>query len=162
MSACGMVELKHVYFQYGAATAQAVNTQAATAQAPSASPQMRAGELQDITLTIKKGELVLISGPSGCGKTTLLRLINGLIPRFYQGRVRGEIRINGTSFQHSELYELARVVGTVFQNPKSQFYTVDTTSELAFACENQGLPENDIYQRIDDAVADLHLSLIHI
>lgn len=167
MSACGMVELKHVYFQYGAAaaqvataqapSAQTANAQAANTQAATASLQLRAGELQDITLTINKGELVLISGPSGCGKTTLLRLINGLIPRFYQGCVRGEIRINGTSFQHSELYELARVVGTVFQNPKSQFYTVDTTSELAFACENQGLPENDIYQRIDDAVADLHV-----
>ncbi len=167
MSERGMVELKHVYFQYGAAAAQAASTQDAAAQAAStqdaaaqaasAADQSRAGELQDITLTIQKGELVLISGPSGCGKTTLLRLINGLIPRFYQGRVRGEIRINGTSFQHGELYELARVVGTVFQNPKSQFYTVDTTSELSFACENQGLPENDIYQRIDAAVADLHV-----
>lgn len=133
-----MIEFRHVYFHYG-------------------TEDQHTSELNDINLRIDDGELVLITGPSGCGKTTLLRLINGLIPRFYQGRVKGDILLNGRSFKNNELYDLAHVVGTVFQNPKSQFYNVDTTSELAFACENQGLPKSDIYQRIDTTVADLHM-----
>lgn len=134
-----MIEFRHVYFHYGTEDDQ------------------HTSELNDINLRIEDGELILITGPSGCGKTTLLRLINGLIPRFYQGNVKGDILLNGRSFKNNELYDLARVVGTVFQNPKSQFYNVDTTSELAFACENQGLPKSDIYQRIDTTVADLHM-----
>lgn len=134
-----MIEFRHVYFHYGTEDDQ------------------HTSELNDINLRIEDGELILITGPSGCGKTTLLRLINGLIPRFYQGNVKGDILLNGQSFKNNELYDLARVVGTVFQNPKSQFYNVDTTSELAFACENQGLPKSDIYQRIDTTVADLHM-----
>ncbi|EIK81015.1 ABC transporter, ATP-binding protein [Gardnerella vaginalis 55152] len=134
-----MIEFRHVYFHYGTEDDQ------------------HTSELNDINLRIEDGELILITGPSGCGKTTLLRLINGLIPRFYQGNVKGDILLNGRSFKNNELYDLAHVVGTVFQNPKSQFYNVDTTSELAFACENQGLPKSDIYQRIDTTVADLHM-----
>ncbi len=134
-----MIEFRHVYFHYGTEDDQ------------------HTSELNDINLHIEDGELILITGPLGCGKTTLLRLINGLIPRFYQGNVKGDILLNGRSFKNNELYDLAHVVGTVFQNPKSQFYNVDTTSELAFACENQGLPKSDIYQRIDTTVADLHM-----
>ena len=134
-----MIELKNVYFQYGNENEQ------------------NASELKNINLTINNGELVLISGESGCGKTTILRLINGLIPRFHKGNLKGDILINGRSYKKNELYDLAYTVGTVFQNPKSQFYNVDTTSELAFACENQGLSETDIYQRIDKTVANLHM-----
>lgn len=147
-----MIELRHVSFQYGAgceAECEAVRARA--------HDHANASELIDINLSINTGELLVLTGPSGCGKTTLLRLINGLIPRFYHGRVQGEILLDGHSFEHKELYDLAQVVGTVFQNPKSQFYNVDTTSELAFACENQGMPAEDIYQRIDATVADLHL-----
>lgn len=143
-----MIELRRVSFQYGA--------ECEAALAP-AHDHANESELIDINLSINTGELLVLTGPSGCGKTTLLRLINGLIPRFYHGRVQGEILLDGHSFEHKELYDLAQVVGTVFQNPKSQFYNVDTTSELAFACENQGMPAEDIYQRIDATVADLHL-----
>lgn len=134
-----MIGLKNICFRYGSENSQ--NT----------------GELKNINLTVGNGELVLISGPSGCGKTTVLRLINGLIPRFYRGILKGDVLLDGRSFKKSELYDSARIVGTVFQNPKSQFYNVDTTGELAFACENQGLPEADIYRRIDKTVADLHM-----
>ncbi len=147
-----MIELRHVSFQYGAECE--AECEAALA---SAHDHANESELIDINLSINTGELLVLTGPSGCGKTTLLRLINGLIPRFYHGRVQGEILLDGHSFEHKELYDLAQVVGTVFQNPKSQFYNVDTTSELAFACENQGMPEEAIYQRIDATVADLHL-----
>lgn len=147
-----MIELRHVSFQYGAeceAECEAVLA--------SVHDHANESELIDINLSINTGELLVLTGPSGCGKTTLLRLINGLVPRFYHGRIQGQILLDGHSLEHKELYDLAQVVGTVFQNPKSQFYNVDTTSELAFACENQGMPEEDIYQRIDATVADLHL-----
>lgn len=147
-----MIEFRHVYFHYGIEDDQNTSNEANTND-----NNQHTSELNDINLRIEDGELILITGPSGCGKTTLLRLINGLIPRFYQGNVKGDILLNGQSFKNNELYDLARVVGTVFQNPKSQFYNVDTTSELAFACENQGLPKSDIYQRIDKTVADLHM-----
>lgn len=147
-----MIELRRVSFQYGAEC----EAECEAALAP-AHDHANESELIDINLSINTGELLVLTGPSGCGKTTLLRLINGLIPRFYHGRVQGEILLDGHSFEHKELYDLAQVVGTVFQNPKSQFYNVDTTSELAFACENQGMPEEDIFQRIDATVADLHL-----
>ena len=159
-----MIELRHVSFQYGAECEAARNTTCESAREAScgaagagARDHANAGELTDINLSINTGELLVVTGPSGCGKTTILRLINGLIPRFYRGRVQGDILLDGRSFEHKELYDLAQVVGTVFQNPKSQFYNVDTTSELAFACENQGMPEEAIYQRIDATVADLHL-----
>lgn len=147
-----MIELRRVSFQYGAECEAECEAMHACAH-----DHANASELIDINLSINTGELLVVTGPSGCGKTTLLRLINGLIPRFYHGRVQGEILLDGHSFEHKELYDLAQVVGTVFQNPKSQFYNVDTTSELAFACENQGMPAEDIYQRIDATVADLHL-----
>lgn len=147
-----MIELRRVSFQYGAECEVECEAMHACAH-----DHANASELIDINLSINTGELLVLTGPSGCGKTTLLRLINGLVPRFYHGRIQGEILLDGDSFEHKELYDLAQVVGTVFQNPKSQFYNVDTTGELAFACENQGMPEEDIYQRIDATVADLHL-----
>ena len=111
------------------------------------------GTLSDFSLKVYKGELVLLTGPSGCGKSTVLRLINGLIPHFFPGKLTGEVLINGENISSKDLYETARIVGTVFQNPRSQFYNVDTTGELAFGCENQGLPAEEIYDRIDHTVA---------
>ena len=113
--------------------------------------------LRNVSLAVRDGEFVFLTGPSGCGKTTILRLINGLIPQFYPGTLSGEILINGKSVSDQELYDTAGLVGTVFQNPRSQFYNVDTTGELAFSCENRGLSEADIYRRIDETVADFHI-----
>lgn len=92
--------------------------------------------------------LSLFCGQSGCGKTTLTRLVNGLIPNYYEGDLSGEVLLNGENISTLPLYQTAKYVGSVFQNPRTQFFTVDTTSELAFGSENQGLPEADIVQRI--------------
>ena len=81
------------------------------------------------------------------------RLINGLIPQFYPGEITGEVLVDGKGMKDRELYDIARTTGTVFQNPRTQFYNVDTTGELAFGCENQGIPEKEIYARIDSTVA---------
>ena len=132
-----MVELKNVSFRYGSEEAGADHE----------------NSLTDVSLSIQDGEFVLLTGPSGSGKTTILRLINGLIPHFYPGVIDGEILLDGKSVRDMELYDTAKLVGTVFQNPRSQFYNVDTTGELAFGCENQGLPETEIYNRIDNTVS---------
>lgn len=115
------------------------------------------GALNNISLKISPGETVLLCGKSGCGKTTVTRLINGLIPHYYQGELSGDITVAGLPTAKAKLYETAAVVGSVFQNPRSQFFCVDTTSELAFACENQGLPENVIKARIREAAAEMEM-----
>ena len=108
--------------------------------------------LEDINLTVNDGEFVLLTGKSGCGKTTILRLINGLIPYFFEGNVEGDIIVDGLNAETASIYELAQKSGTVFQNPRSQFYTCEVKSELVFGCENEGLPEEEILFRLNDTV----------
>ncbi|MGC3362630.1 ATP-binding cassette domain-containing protein, partial [Enterococcus faecalis] len=79
--------------------------------------------LKNINLNILKGEVILLTGRSGCGKTTLTRTINGLIPKFYEGVLKGQVLINGRSIKDLKSYELASFVGTVFQDPRTQFFT---------------------------------------
>ena len=115
------------------------------------------GCLRDVNLTIGTGEVIVICGESGCGKTTLTRLINGLIPHYYEGRLEGEVMVEGINVKESSLYDLAGVVGSVFQNPRTQFFTVDTDSELAFGCENMGIDASEIEYRIDKTVSELKI-----
>ena len=100
-------------------------------------PMLKVGVL-GLNLTIKDGEFIVLTGSSGCGKTTVCRLINGLIPHYFEGEKSGEVLLNGKDVSAQPIYETAQVVGSVFQNPRSQFFNVDTTSELAFFAENQG------------------------
>lgn len=108
--------------------------------------------LENIDLNIKKGEVILLCGESGCGKTTLTRLLNGLIPNFFNGKKQGEVYLNNDLISEMPVYEISRYIGSVFQNPKTQFFNVDTTSEIVFGCENLGIGESEIKNRLNIVV----------
>ena len=116
-----------------------------------------AGRLQNINIDIADGECVLLCGRSGCGKTTILRLDNGLIPDYFDGEVKGEILYNGMNISEMEMYERAKFAGSVFQNPRTQFFNVDTDSEIAFGMENLSLPRNLMLQRMEEVTEKLRL-----
>ena len=133
-----MIKIDHISFSYGE---ENENT----------------GGIRDIDLNIEDGQFVVLCGESGCGKTTVTRLINGLIPHYYEGKMTGEVWVNGAKVSEQPLYDTAAVVGSVFQNPRSQFFNVDTTSEITFGCENLGQPEKDIRERLAKTVRDFRL-----
>ena len=113
--------------------------------------------VRDISLSIAEGECVVLCGESGCGKTTITRLINGLIPHYYEGTLCGSVQIDGADVSAQPLYETAKKVGSVFQNPRSQFFNVDTTSEITFGCENLGMPEAQIRENLGQTIHDFRL-----
>ena len=108
-----------------------------------------AAALLDFELQVEPGEFVALSGPSGCGKTTATRLLNGLIPHFHAGELSGEVRVFGSNPAQQRIWETALEVGSVFQNPRSQFFTTDPVSEIAFGCENLGLDAETTWARVE-------------
>ena len=115
------------------------------------------GALKNVSLCIPQGQTVLLCGESGSGKTTFGRLVNGLIPCYYEGKLTGSVMVNGNDTTHIQLHELAGTVGSVFQNPKSQFYTLLTDTEIIFACENIGMEKREILRRFTETVQDFRL-----
>ena len=133
-----MIELKNVTFTYHNAE--------------------RSAGVYGIDLQIPAGQVVLLCGLSGCGKTTITRLINGLAPAYYAGTLEGQMLIDGRDSASVTLYELSQKVGSVFQNPRSQFFSLDSTSEIAFGCENTGVPREEMYRRIGQVSRDLDMA----
>lgn len=132
-----MIEINNVTFQYKS--------------------ESSSGGIRNISLSIPQGEVVVLCGESGCGKTTITRLINGLIPHFFEGELSGSVLVDEQNVSVQPLYDTAKLVGSVFQNPRSQFFNVDTTNELSFGCENLGMPREEILSRLDRTVSALRL-----
>lgn len=113
--------------------------------------------LKQINLQIRQGECVLLCGKSGCGKTTITKLINGLIPHFNQGNLQGRAVVDDMIVSETPMYCLSEKVGSVFQNPRSQFFNIDSDSELAFGLENNGINPEVIRNRVAQTVRDLQI-----
>ena len=111
--------------------------------------------LNHVNLQVKEGEVVVLCGESGCGKSTIIRLINGLIPFYYEGQLEGRVKVWGRLTQEGDIYDLGCRVSTVFQNPRSQFFCVDVRSELAFGAENLKFDKDEIIKRIEHASREL-------
>ena len=129
-----MIDIDHVSFAYGSASA--VGTDSTDEDRGAGDPTGAVPGLEDASLRIQPAECVLLCGPSGCGKSTLLRLINGLVPNFHPGVLTGSVTVAGIDASVSSLDVTGRQVATVFQNPRTQFFTSEVRSELAFGPEN--------------------------
>lgn len=103
--------------------------------------------LENIDLNVKPGEVVLIVGNSGCGKSTLLNILNGMIPEVIEGDLTGSVKIEGKD--KLRIYERSLIIGNVYQNPRSQFFTNNARSELAFAMENYAYSYEEMKRRIE-------------
>ena len=113
--------------------------------------------LKNISFSVKPGELILITGESGCGKTTLLQIINGIIPEFLSGKIEGDVFFRGESILGLPVDRRGVLTGSVFQNPRSQFFNVLVKDELRFGCENLNLPVEVIEKRISTLIKEFQL-----
>ena len=135
-----MIKLENVSFQYG---------------------ENEKNSLKNINLTIGSGEVVVLCGESGCGKTSIIRLINGLIPFYYPGKLEGNIFIDDLDCRHADIYKISEKVSSVFQNPRSQFFCVDVVSELAFGAENRKIDPQIIKNRIEEVGTKLDIKKLY-
>ncbi|WP_150263678.1 ABC transporter ATP-binding protein [Parvimonas micra] len=106
--------------------------------------------LKNISLNIKKGECILLTGKSGSGKSSIINSINGLAVRYDGASIDGSIRIRNKDIKNLKLYEISMLVSSVFQNPKTHFFNVNTTLELLFYLENIGLSRYEMDKRLTE------------
>ena len=137
-----MISFRHVSFSYGT------------------SPTADDAGVRNVSLSVAPGEVVVLCGRSGCGKSTLLRLANGLAPRFFSGEKAGRIMLDGTDVDDLATWEIAQRAGSLFQNPRTQFFNVETTGEVAFGLESAGWPEEKIRPRVSETFEELGLSML--
>lgn len=109
--------------------------------------------LDNINLSFKKGEVTVITGCSGSGKSTIIKLINGIVPNITKAEISGDIIFNKEgneiNLRDKSIEDRSEYISTVFQNPKNQFYTINSLDEMAFALENRNLSRKEIYERIN-------------
>ncbi len=114
--------------------------------------------ISHISFEAHPGEILLIAGASGCGKTTLVRSVNGLIPRSYKGEITGHVRVFGEDTAGWKLSQISQKVGTVLQDPERQILGTTVLHEVAFGLENLDLPRDEIFQRVDEALELLKIT----
>ncbi len=106
--------------------------------------------INDVSLEIKAGEVVLITGESGCGKSTLAKIANGLIPHYFKGKLTGEVTVCDIDNSQTSIAEISKNIGTLFQDPEQQFFCNDVETELSFAHEVQGENIADIKNSVGE------------
>jgi energy-coupling factor transporter ATP-binding protein EcfA2 len=114
--------------------------------------------LDDVSLTIEPGELVVIAGGSGSGKSTLLRAVSGLVPHFHGGTFAGTVTVGGLDTRSHGPGELAATVGTLFQDPETQVVMGTVRAELGFGLRNRGLGDPQVARGVEEAALALGIS----
>ena len=133
-----MIQFKNVDFTYTGITAAEIG-------------------VKDIDISVKTGECILLCGRSGCGKTTITKLINGLIPNYFPGELNGDVQVDDLKVFETPIYQLAQKIGSVFQNPRTQFFNVDVDSEIAFGVENAAIPPEELKRRLENTLETLNI-----
>ena len=105
--------------------------------------------IKDIDFSIKDSEVILLAGDSGSGKSTLLKCLNGLIPETVEGSLEGNLYFEDKKYSELRMFELNEKIGSVFQNPRSQFFTTNSTAELVFPMENYGYTKKLMDERLE-------------
>ena len=106
--------------------------------------------LEDITLQVTEGECILLTGESGSGKSSIINSINGLAFEYENSRITGKVQVDGKEIKGMELYQISLMVASVFQNPKTHFFNVNTTLELLFYLENIGLDRKEMESHMEN------------
>jgi energy-coupling factor transporter ATP-binding protein EcfA2 len=113
--------------------------------------------IHDISFSTNPGEILLVAGASGCGKTTLVRCINGLIPRSYKGKMEGRVLVHGEDSSKWPLARTSQQIGTVLQDPERQILGSKVLNEVAFGLENLGMSRENIIARAEEALRFLNI-----
>ena len=109
--------------------------------------------VHSINLNVSPGECVVLTGESGSGKSSIINAVNGLGARYDNARIEGTIALDGDELTQKQIYEIAMLASSVFQNPKTHFFNVDTTQELLFFLENTGVPKQNMQKRLQDLLS---------
>lgn len=105
--------------------------------------------LENFSLKLSENKVYALVGSSGSGKSSLIKLINGIIPEITSAKIFGEIKLNGENLLESDITKRSEKISTVFQNPKNQFYAINSLDEIAFALENRKMEKEEIFNRIE-------------
>jgi len=108
--------------------------------------------LVDVNLSIRRGSFTLLVGPSGSGKSTLCMLLNGIIPHLLGGELSGKVVVDGHDVAGTQVKDLARSVGLLFQDPEWMFATLQVEDEVAFGPENLRQPPEEIARQVTAAL----------
>ncbi|MEM4513234.1 MAG: ABC transporter ATP-binding protein [Ignisphaera sp.] len=121
-------------------------------------PNSKEPALDNITLYVDYGEFIVIAGPSGGGKSTLCRIIAGLIPHLYGGKLNGKVYIDGLDINAADIKSIIERVGIVLQNPENQIVNIVVEEELVFSLENLLYTRTEITARLEEVIEKLGLS----
>ena len=104
---------------------------------------------ENINLSFEEGSVNVISGESGSGKSSFIKLINGIIPEINDAKISGQLLFKGRNLFDENISNRSQYISTVFQNPKNQFYCINSSDEMAFALENRNVERGEILSKID-------------